>query len=79
MVLLTEKQKEKVLLLQNQFSDVHQEIEAVKIEMDRLNEGAEKLVKKLISLREEEHKLISDLELKYGVGKLDPFSMTYQI
>jgi hypothetical protein len=79
MVLLTEKQKEKVLLLQNQFSDAHQEIEAVKIEMDRLNEEAEKLVKKLIFLREEEHKLISDLELEYGVGKLDPFSMTYQI
>jgi uncharacterized coiled-coil DUF342 family protein len=79
MITLTESQKEKVFSLRNQFSGVHLEIERVKNEMDKLNIEAEELVKKLILLREEEHKIISDLEKEYGSGKLDPFSMTYQI
>lgn len=78
MILLTEKQKEKVYLLQNQFSVVHQEIEVIKNEMDRLNRESEILVEKLTLLREEEVKLMSGLENEYGAGKLDPFSMTYQ-
>lgn len=79
MILLTETQKEKVFLLKNQFSGVHREIEMVENEMNRLNEEAEKLLKKLTSLREEERKLLSDLEEEYGVGKLDPILMTYEI
>lgn len=75
---LTSQEQNRARKLKSKFSEVHSQIQGVQIEMEFLNKRAKDLIQELESLREEESELIRDLESKYGLGKLNPFTLIYE-
>lgn len=59
------------------FRDVHDETSKIQKEMEALQKTSTFLIEKLNLIRDREKSLISDLELKYGKGSLNPFDLTY--
>lgn len=76
---LTIKEEKRARVLKTKFTDVHSQIQGVQIEIEMMNKKAESLIKELNELRDEEVNFVKDLESKYGPGKLNPFTLVYEI
>ena len=76
---LTKKEFNKAEMIKVEFSRVRDEISEIQEKMEALNLQAGTLMRELEDLREAEREFIKDLTKKYGDGKLDPFSMIYEI
>ena len=75
---LNKQEEKKARELKTKFIDVHAQIQGVQIEIEMMNQRAEELINSLEGLREEEINFVKDLEKKYGPGKLNPFTLTYE-
>ena len=76
---LTIKEEKRARNLKTKFNDVHSQIQGVQFEIELLNKRAKELIDHLESLREEEIDLVKDLEKNYGPGKLNPFTLIYEL
>lgn len=76
---LTKKEFNKAEMIKAEFSRVRDEISEIQEKMNHLNLEAGTLLRELESLREAEKEFVDDLGKKYGDGKLNPFTMTYEI
>lgn len=74
---LTKKEKEIANNLKLKFSIIREELQIVEVKMLDLDKEAGTLVRKLELLRDQENDLRTNLENKYGQGKLDPINLTY--
>ena len=74
---LTKKEKEIANNLKLKFSIIREELQIVEVKMIDLDKEAGTLVRKLELLRDQENDLRTNLENKYGQGKLDPINLTY--
>jgi len=74
---LTIEEKEVANDLKLKFSIVKEELHIVEAKMLELDKEAGTLVRKLELLRDQERELRTNLEKKYGQGKLDPINLTY--
>jgi hypothetical protein len=74
---LTKKEKEIANDLKLKFSIIREELQIVEVKMLDLDKEAGTLVRKLELLRDQENDLRTNLENKYGQGKLDPINLTY--
>ena len=74
---LTKKEKEIANDLKLKFSIIREELQIVEVKMIDLDKEAGTLVRKLELLRDQENDLRTNLENKYGQGKLDPINLTY--
>lgn len=76
---LTVKEEKRARNLKTKFNEVHSQIQGVQFEIELLNQRAKELIDQLESLRAEEIDLVKSLEEKYGPGKLNPFTLIYEI
>jgi chromosome segregation ATPase len=76
---LTVKEEKRARNLKTKFGEVHSQIQGVQFEIELLNKRAKELIDSLESLREEEVDLVKYLEEKYGPGKLNPFTLIYEL
>lgn len=74
---LSKKEKEIANDLKLKFSIVREELQIVEAKMLDLDKEAGTLVRKLELLRDQESELRTNLEKKYGQGKLDPINLIY--
>jgi septation ring formation regulator EzrA len=72
---LSKKEKEIANDLKLKFSIVREELQIVEAKMFDLDKEAGTLVRKLELLRDQESELRTNLEKKYGQGKLDPINL----
>jgi len=75
---LTNKESEKAENLRYEFRRVHDQINAVEKEMERLSIKAGTLIKELESLRDDEKYFLDSLDEKYGEGKLNPLNLIFE-
>ncbi len=76
---LTVKEEKRARNLKTKFGEVHSQIQGVQFEIELLNQRAKELIESLESLREEEVDLVKFLEEKHGPGKLNPFTLIYEL
>ena len=65
--------------MKTKFNEVHSQIQGVQFEIELLNKRAKELIDQLETLRGEEIDLVKYLEEKYGPGKLNPFTLIYEL
>jgi archaellum component FlaC len=63
----------------NAYKELHQALDLVTSDINKLNEEKEKIIAKVNAVRSQDAEFLSSLEAKYGEGKIDPKTMTYTI
>ena len=76
---LTVKEEKRARNLKTKFNEVHSQIQGVQFEIELLTKRAKELIDQLETLRVEEIDLVKYLEEKYGPGKLNPFTLIYEL
>lgn len=76
---LNKKEQNEILNLSKRFIDIHSKIVKVEKEIQFLETQSSNLISDLESCREIEKKFCEKMSEKYGIGELDPLSMTWKI
>lgn len=75
---LTDKEKERLLGLSKKFIKVHQDIFKIEETIKVMHEKSAKLIIELDKCRNSEKDFIKDLTQKYGIGSLDPLTLSWK-
>lgn len=76
---LNKKEQNEILDLSKRFIDIHSQIVKVEKEIQFLETQSSNLISDLESCREIEKEFCEKMSEKYGIGELDPLSMTWKI
>jgi hypothetical protein len=76
--MLTEKEIQTAKKLKQEFGQIKDQINLVEEQMKSLNQTTESLVRHLEDLRLQEQNFVQNLKKKYGEGKLNPITFTYE-
>lgn len=76
---LTNKEREKIINLSENFVGIHQKIIKIEVRIKDLESEAASLIKELESCREVESLFVSILSDKYGEGSLDPLTLSWRV
>jgi hypothetical protein len=76
---LNKKEQNEILNLSKKFIDIHSKIVKVEKEIQFLETQSSNLISDLESCREIEKEFCEKMSEKYGIGELDPLSMTWKI
>jgi hypothetical protein len=76
---LKKKEQNEILNLSKRFIDIHSKIVKVEKEIQFLETQSSNLILDLESCREIEKEFCEKMIEKYGIGELDPLSMTWKI
>lgn len=76
---LNKKEQNEILNLSKRFIDIHSKIVKVEKEIQFLETQSSNLISDLESCREIEKEFCEKMSEKYGIGELDPLSMTWKI
>lgn len=76
---LNKKEQNEILDLSKRFIDIHSKIVKVEKEIQFLETQSSNLISDLESCREIEKEFCEKMSEKYGIGELDPLSMTWKI
>ena len=76
--MLNEIEIEEAKNLKHQFGQIKDQIHLVEEEMQSLNHKAESLIRHLEDLRLQEENFVQSLAKKYGPGKINPITYTYE-
>lgn len=76
---LNKKEQNEIINLSKRFIDIHSQIVKVEKEIQFLETQSSNLILDLESCRETEKEFCRKMTEKYGVGELDPLSMTWKI
>ena len=75
---ISNKEKETVLNFSRSYIAIHGEIVKVEKEIKKLEESSSGLISELESCRAEEEKFMSKMIKKYGPGKLNPMTLSWE-
>ena len=76
---LNKREQNEILNLSKRFIDIHSKIVKVEKEIQFLETQSSNLISDLESCREIEKEFCEKMTEKYGIGELDPLSMTWKI
>jgi hypothetical protein len=76
---LNKREQNEILNLSKRFIDIHSKIVKVEKEIQFLETQSSNLILDLESCREIEKEFCEKMSEKYGIGELDPLSMTWKI
>ena len=76
---LNKREQNEILNLSKRFIDIHSKIVKVEKEIQFLETQSSNLISDLESCREIEKEFCQKMSEKYGIGELDPLSMTWKI
>lgn len=76
--MLTEKEIQTAKNLKQEFGQIKDQINLVEEQMKSLNQKTESLIMHLEDLRLQEQNFVQNLQKKYGEGKFNPITYTYE-
>lgn len=76
--MLNENEIQEAKKLIQEFGQIKDQIHLVEEQMSSLNQKAESLINHLEDLRSQEQNFVESLQKKYGEGKLNPITFTYE-